>query len=319
MQEYCPPLFEFPGQPIAWNDLHLFYSSNRTYTNELPLEYICFNDQFCNSWSFTMRISKISEPTTLLSCQIPSKIGFMIGFLRWEAMLQILQRISIRICASTKTDVQNDCPEATQFRCGKKCLSKHRLVDYRTDCIDDSDEEYNDSCVLNDKYRTLCTYQQNGVYVNICIKRVLALTPDGKLVCDNHQKLPHFPTLCDGYVEYHEIINREIETDETNCEEWLCDNQYTRCDGIWNCLNGADEIPCIRQFCNNENAHPCVLWNSSRPICLPISRAGDEIIDCVGATDERHLCRNNIDIERSQENMYRCQDSHNHDEQMTNQ
>ena len=37
----------------------------------------------------------------------------------------------------------------------------------------------------------------------------------------------------------------KIETDETECEQWECNNIYTHCDEIWNCPNGEDEIGCI--------------------------------------------------------------------------
>ncbi len=151
--------------------------------------------------------------------------------------------------------------------------------------------------------------------------RVFMLDPNEKLICNNgEEKLPHFPTLCDGYVEYEELIDgRAIETDEANCEEWLCDNQYTRCDRIWNCRNGADEIHCTRPLCKNMNAHPCFLWNSSQPFCLPISRVADGIIDCVGATDERYLCKGEDDKSGYKGTGYRCWDNRTHDEQMTSQ
>jgi len=318
MQKYCPPLFEFPAQPIAWNDVHLFYSYNRTYLNYTFPDYICFNHQSCSSWSYTIRISKISEPTTLVSCQIVNKI-ISPSIYNWDQMVRQLRPFFRQICASTATNVENDCPETTQFRCDKKCLSKHRLVDYQKDCEDNSDETYNQSCALNDKHRIRCTYLKNKVDLDGCMVPVFDVETSRATVCTTDQKLPHFPTLCDRYTEYKEIINGEVETDETNCEEWLCDNQYTRCDGIWNCLNGADEIHCVHRFCNNKNAHPCLLWNSSQPICLPISRAGDGIIDCIGATDERHLCRESTDTDEFHDLMYRCWNNYTDDKQMTSQ
>ena len=43
---------------------------------------------------------------------------------------------------------------------------------------------------------------------------------------------------------YQYVINGINETDETECEQWECNNIYTHCNGIWNCPNGADEIGC---------------------------------------------------------------------------
>jgi hypothetical protein len=262
----------------------------------------------------------MNEPTTLLSCQILGKTSFQFSSSGWESILRNLRFVFQKNCALTAADLENECPETTHFRCGKKCLSKHRLVDNVHDCVDDSDEIYNNSCALNDKYRIRCVFIRVRTYVDRCMLGVFVSSDYEGLKCNRQEeKLPHFPTLCDGYVERKELIDGAIETDETNCEEWLCDNQYTRCDRIWNCLNGADEIHCARRLCNNKDAHPCFLWNSSQPICLPISRAGDGIIDCVGATDERHLCRNEDDRIGYHRTAYRCWDNRTHDERMLSQ
>jgi hypothetical protein len=127
-------------------------------------------------------------------------------------------------------------------------------------------------------------------------------------------KLPHFPTLCDGYVEYSEKIKGQVETDETNCEEWQCDNLYTRCDGMWNCPNGADESRCFHQVCKENYGYPCILPNTTELVCLPVSSANNGIIDCLGATDERHLCKKSIG-----KNMYRCQTNFTNNKQITNE
>ncbi|CAF4510674.1 unnamed protein product, partial [Rotaria magnacalcarata] len=53
------------------------------------------------------------------------------------------------------------------------------------------------------------------------------------------------------------LIGQDNETDETNCNQWPCDNQYTHCDGIWNCWNGADDARCGSTVCP-EDTHPCI-------------------------------------------------------------
>jgi hypothetical protein len=40
------------------------------------------------------------------------------------------------------------------------------------------------------------------------------------------------------------IIDGRNQTDETECEQWLCNNTYTRCNDLWNCLNREDEVDC---------------------------------------------------------------------------
>jgi hypothetical protein len=99
-----------------------------------------------------------------------------------------------------------------------------------------------------------------------------------------------FQTICDGFEELLPIIiNNKNETDETECEKWECDNIYTHCDGVWNCLNGKDEIGCddlSRSMCFS-NEHLCISILTYRFSCLNIDKVNDGNLDCVGGTDER--------------------------------
>jgi hypothetical protein len=68
---------------------------------------------------------------------------------------------------------------------------------------------------------------------------------------------------------------------------------YTQCDGVWNCLNGADEIGCdvfLPSNCSSDH-HLCVSRHTNHLICISIKNANDGKIDCLGATDEPKLCR----------------------------
>jgi hypothetical protein len=80
-----------------------------------------------------------------------------------------------------------------------------------------------------------------------------------------------------------------------NNKEWQCNNQYTRCDGIWNCRNGADESECFNKVCEEKYGYPCLLTNTTELICLPTTNANDGIVDCLGATDEPYMCEKSDD------------------------
>ncbi|CAF5181570.1 unnamed protein product, partial [Rotaria magnacalcarata] len=68
---------------------------------------------------------------------------------------------------------------------------------------------------------------------------------------------------------------------------------YSRCDRFWLCKNGADEVNCPFSNCS-EFEHSCVFPNdTSKVSCLPINQAGDSVIHCLGATDERHITQYN--------------------------
>ena len=102
-----------------------------------------------------------------------------------------------------------------------------------------------------------------------------------------------FQTICDGFTELEPImIEGRAETDETECQQWQCNNIYTQCDGVWNCLDGTDEIGCdIYSPLNCSSDHLCVSPQTNQLMCLSIKNANDGKIDCLGATDEPKLCR----------------------------
>jgi hypothetical protein len=103
-----------------------------------------------------------------------------------------------------------------------------------------------------------------------------------------------FQHICDGFIDLLPImIAEQIETDETECEQWECNNIYTRCNGIWNCLNGADELDCdLSPLLNcSSNHHLCVSSQTNQLMCLNITKVNDDKVDCLGATDEPTLCQ----------------------------
>jgi hypothetical protein len=105
-----------------------------------------------------------------------------------------------------------------------------------------------------------------------------------------------FQTICDGFTElFPMLIDGRNETDETECEQWPSSNTYTRCDGYWNSLNGADEVDCDPSPLLNCSLrhHICVSPKTKQLMCLPIAKANNDKIDCLGATDEPKLFRSN--------------------------
>jgi hypothetical protein len=119
-----------------------------------------------------------------------------------------------------------------------------------------------------------------------------------------------FQTICDGFIELQPtMIDSKEETDETECEQWPCNNIYTHCDGIWNCNNGEDELGCNQSSLLNckLNEHVCISSSTYQFICLPLNKASDNIVDCFGGTDEPHLCqRPKFDRFPSRKGMFFC-------------
>ena len=97
--------------------------------------------------------------------------------------------------------------------------------------------------------------------------------------------------MCDGFTELSS--DAQNNTDETDCEYWSCTNTYTRCDYIWNCINGEDELGCImpgRESCGLRE-HLFLSISTQKYICLPISDINNSTIECQGAFDKRTHCR----------------------------
>ncbi|CAF4353476.1 unnamed protein product [Rotaria sp. Silwood2] len=108
-----------------------------------------------------------------------------------------------------------------------------------------------------------------------------------------------FSTICDGFIELIPItIEGQNETDETECEQWSCNNIYTRCDGLWNCRHGEDEIGCDLSSALNcpSDHHKCVSPYTNQLTCLSVEKANDGNIDCLGATDEPILCQTKYQV-----------------------
>ncbi|UJR34763.1 hypothetical protein I4U23_027541 [Adineta vaga] len=190
-----------------------------------------------------------------------------------------------------------------------KCISKHRVCDSMKNCDYGDDEKcdgISESCLgygSNKPFK--CTI------ANICISQYLVgnrlcnCPMDQYNLCDDESPDKHyirkhiyFPTICDGFTELIPVlIDGRNETDKTECEYWQCNNTYTRCDGIWNCFNGADEIDC-NPFPRlnspyHHHHHICVSPKTNQFMCLSINKVNDGKIDCLGAFDEPKLCRKN--------------------------
>ena len=159
-----------------------------------------------------------------------------------------------------------------RFQClsnDKECLPRNMLLDSIWDCVDGSDELYPFSCKHSDDFG--CQLIRDG--------------NDSPLFGSYL-----FQELCNGIQWGRLSINNE--TDETSCVEWSydCNSPYVLCDGIWNCKDGRDEINCSSNFMPVTNCfeHYCRDINDSTSLkCLPLEKAGDHVIDCLGETDER--------------------------------
>ncbi|CAM4931377.1 unnamed protein product [Rotaria socialis] len=307
---HCPTLFAFPFFPTLFGHIYLYYSQNQSIDevlasrNPIKPHYVCYNEQLCPFLTWTIRINGST-------CRLFN------GFSQksdWFGMLKDLA--SIFWTYTTNNISEQHCKNDGFYQCknSTKCILNRRLTDGFVDCIDGSDESSNYSCTVNDDLRFSCSSE------NKCLSHLLWL--DGYKDCyhgedeispetSSNTESISFGTLCDGFIEINlnqYIVNTSVETDETNCDHWPCSNIYTRCDGFWNCKNGADELNCtnLSSKCL-PNEFVCVLPESFSLGCLPAIRAGDEHVDSFGGSDERFYCRNKVADDPDKR--YRCSNS----------
>ncbi|CAF3543872.1 unnamed protein product [Rotaria sp. Silwood1] len=202
----------------------------------------------------------------------------------------------------------NECND-NEYRCTNgQCIPQSFFRDDSNifDCLDGSDEilmniEQNYKCnrdIPSFKYEEkICQYT---FMTSSCVhqRKILLLkaiysTKDDSI---SEQCWSAFKCLLEvpGSEESFPIIIEEQNvTDEKECEQWSYINIYTRCDGLWNCPHGEDEIGCNLSSTLNYSLdhHKCVSLYTNELIWLPIKQANDGKIDCLGATDEPTLCQ----------------------------
>ncbi|CAF1145123.1 unnamed protein product [Adineta steineri] len=291
--DHCPGLFEFPAEPILYGHVRMMFETENVINEAWLPSYICYNEELCKEFL----------PATIhfngSACRHINQLDLsaMSNGENLELLIQHLKRI-FRVCGVIPTGTY-DCNHSNAYQCrnSTKCISKYRLVDGIIDCPFEDDENYNKSCELSDyRFRFRCFDDEKRCFAH-------SIVTNGYEDCHggedeeidtpvNKQRHIYFPTICDGYEQLIPvIIDGRNETDETECEYWPCDSIYHRCDGVWHCYNGADELDCQGSVCLSFE-HMCVLPNAPNKVeCLPINRTGDGVIDCLGASDERQYCR----------------------------
>ena len=201
------------------------------------------------------------------------------------------------------------CNRTNMYQCknSEKCISMYRIRDGLFDCPYEDDEfidifHFTNIIEYFKKYYHHCQ-KLNNTFIHPSFYRDdkcdCSLIMDYGLCDDELEpslfKKRHlsFQHICDQFTDMEPInIDGQIETDETECEQWPCVNFNTYCDGKWNCPKGIDETGCSPSKILNcsENHHLCFSIIQNQFICLPFEKADDGYVDCIGGTDERMRC-----------------------------
>jgi len=302
IKENCPDLISLPALGLMFGHVYFVYIKERLdYMTWMPVlpDYVCYNDKLCTEMLSTITLHSLNNSTCRRFEELPYDLTKQIIF--FDSIIVHVKNI-FQTCTSILNDYSSSyCNISTMYQCfnSSKCISVYRLNDGIRDCYYNDDEEF----IVTEEnsmkpFRNCYKCKQS----NKCIAR--HLLNDGLFQCPfqddetrdrtyENSKDILFPMICNGLTEMKPIIIDDREhTDETECEHWLCNNVYTRCDGAWNCLNGLDELNChiLPKSNCTPFEHSCISSETNQFICLPISQANDGIIHCLGATDEPLVC-----------------------------
>ncbi|CAF1371545.1 unnamed protein product [Adineta ricciae] len=316
----CTELIRFPFTKYLYLNYHVYFlyeketSMNKT-RNMINPDYICYDGQRC---------SKVcSQNRTIMDgihtcCPIKFRKSFRKS--EWANLYSSVSGVFDKQCLSIyypelDSNRTNNCSNSL-FHCPntQKCISRHRVFDGVPNCYDEFDEDKNvDSCQLNIPNRFQCSTSKHQ-----CIPKYFVMNGEINCVDESDEKFPEkclylfqtsyacdfirgitsfpihnyvFKDVCNGIIEHQ----YENETDESDCHLWPCASPSTLCNVKWHCPNGFDEVRCPHTHHSNTfervcelNEHACIDVLTRNWSCLPLDRAGDQSVDCIGGIDEQY-------------------------------
>lgn len=281
-------------------------------------DWICYNTSACDTrpWdkNYTVIIVQGYHCYRLFEFAFFSRISRHPGIIQATVTLTMLQKAFSHCSHSLPHPDLYQCPSGLQ-------ISHYRLMDGFSDCFpSDADEQmYNPpSCTYNLTNRFKCQTFAGGAHICIpkrlvrdgdsdCGESLDELFPVGCTYEYDCQFLRDFDSSKSSYpFIYGEFCNgiqinfdweyKLYDVDETDCDLWPCEARVHRCNGVWNRLNGCDELNChgsvstyLAQMVGNcsIDEHYCIQFNQTKLSCLPVTRAGDGVMDCLFGMDEQ--------------------------------
>ncbi|CAF4370897.1 unnamed protein product [Rotaria sp. Silwood2] len=291
----CPDMLYIPTIPVLFGDIYFAYEKyNSTMLNRQTFlfPYICYNNSRYDNY-FVEDSNMVYNYSTVLFNNLTCHrriIPVILSQITVTSLSRLyLQELQPKLWRYHEIHNYNSsiCNRSNMHQCSNslKCISTHRLMNGVNDCPNSDDE--------------------NKISINYTVSTEEIINTDEvddeetKMKIRYARKHISFQIICDGFTELLPIaINGQNETDETECEQWSCNNIYTHCNGLWNCLNGADEIDCDLSSSSSSSSsnyssdhHKCVSPDTNQFIYLSINKANDGKVDCLGAIDEPTLCR----------------------------
>ncbi|CAF1370564.1 unnamed protein product [Adineta steineri] len=309
IDKMCPDMIYISTYPFFHDRFYVVYNKSRLKDAiYMPKPtYVCYDNEFLDVPNDTKRLFIFNNKTCRrYDDSITGNVGFFEP--KW---IQLSINLILKWLHKTTTLTYNNpvfCDRSIMYQCinSSKCIMKTRLFDNIADCYYHDDEDpstFNNTDLqqLQNIFRCKTIEEYFPTYfVNDtdCDCR----TPGDSYCADENsaesyfRKTISFQTICDKEIHLMPQIFGDTETDETNCDQWPLMHIYNRCDGFWHIPDGSDELNCdlsLSLLNCSENEHVCVSSKTDELICLSIEHVNDNINDCIGAADERKICRQN--------------------------
>ncbi|CAF4144709.1 unnamed protein product, partial [Adineta steineri] len=277
----CKFPLQFPVIPVLYGHVTFLYHpkeiDNINVTLPLKPDYICYDKQLCDFLTPTFRHGT-------LTCRSGDQMNLTMNaeVTTWKSIIDSIKPY-FDGCITQHYHII-DSYDSPLYHCknSSKYISKYRILDGISDCFLKDDEqvlsELNYS--LNQTSRFQCPNEKQ------CRSRFFPTSICSFPIQINHDDIS-FYKICDRIMDLPmALIDGRNHSDETDCEDWQCNNIYTRCDGFRNCLNGKDEENCTNSI-SLEHFLLCISSQNHTFMCLPADQVTNGIVSCfVASSDE---------------------------------
>ena len=313
IEDNCPEMFFYPQIPILFGNIYFAYMKKdfiHSMNSSMIMPYLCYNttdyDQFFHQ-NQTLLINNIrcvhTQEFYLLINQFNHSLKTNLDIL--HDLHKTLKRYHLSMNYTTEL-----CNRSNMYQCidSPKCVDMLHILNGIYDCPQMDDEIISllrSTSAMEFIEKTHFKCQLNNKYIPLRLVGDMQCDcePDSRDYCeDEHIFVNYIKTnilfqhICDRFQELSPIlIDGNNYTDETECEQWECNNIYTRCNTERNCPHAEDEIDCdfISIGCSSK-FYRCVSPQTYEFICLPLEKINDGSIDCLSATDEDDIRGQNL-------------------------
>ncbi|CAF4809860.1 unnamed protein product [Rotaria magnacalcarata] len=291
INKICPDMFYIPHVPFLFGHIYLVHTrdDSKIFANEYfqPL-YLCYTNSRYDEFFFHQPKIFFDNKTCFRS---KVAMTIMITAITWQLNYYPLVfgfYKQLKGYNSVINYAPEMCNRSNMYQCmnSRKCIPVNRLMDTVNDCPqrDDANMAFINTAALTKQLKSYFKCEISNKYIH------QSSAADRKCNCEVHpfkwcedesldityaRKNISFLTICDGFTELFPImIEERNETDETECE-------------LWSYEVGCNLSPMLN--CST-NDHICVSPDTNQLICLPITKANDGKIACLGSIDETTLC-----------------------------